>query len=83
MTHWVAVIELTVLGGGCFAALARSVWQGYHAPAPPKPIARPERARAGETVVEAIGGAITLAGVLAALLVWLSPALILAWLVTR
>jgi hypothetical protein len=83
MTTWVAIVELTVFGGGCFAALAWNVFQGYHAPLPPKPIARPERDPLGEDIAGAIGGAFMLAVALVGLLVWLSPALILGWLVTR
>lgn len=52
-------------------------------PDPPKPVARPERDPLGEDIAGAIGGAFMLAVALVGLLVWLSPALILGWLVTR
>jgi hypothetical protein len=53
-----------IVGAFCW-----TVFQGYHAPLPPKqrPIASPERGSLGEDIGDAIGGALTLAMALGAL----------------
>lgn len=65
------------------AALAFAVWGHFCPETPPRPRRASEPSPAEEAIGEAIAGTIGLAGALVALLVWLSPLLILIWLVTR
>ena len=69
------------------AAFIFTVFQGYNDRTPRAPIQRPvarsEPDPAGEAFVEVIGGVASLLGYLVCGLVFLSPLLILAWLVTR